>query len=74
LIKGKVQGHPDGFGFLIPDDGSADLVLSAKEMHKALHGDIVMARVGGDGQARSARGQYCRSAGASQYACGRALV
>ena len=47
LIKGKVQGHPDGFGFLIPDDGSADLVLSAKEMHKALHGDTVMARVGG---------------------------
>jgi len=48
LIKGKVQGHPDGFGFLIPDDGSADLVLSSKEMHKALHGDIVMARVGGE--------------------------
>jgi ribonuclease R len=48
LIKGKVQGHPDGFGFLIPEDGSADLVLSAKEMHKALHGDTVMARVGGE--------------------------
>ncbi len=47
LIKGKVQGHPDGFGFLIPDDGSADLVLSAKEMHKVLHGDTVMARVSG---------------------------
>lgn len=44
LIKGKVQGHPDGFGFLIPDDGSADLVLSAKEMHKVLHGDSVVAR------------------------------
>ncbi len=44
LIKGKVQGHPDGFGFLIPDDGSADLVLSAKEMHKALHGDTVVVR------------------------------
>ncbi|MFZ1548704.1 MAG: ribonuclease R [Candidatus Nitrotoga sp.] len=44
LIKGKVQGHPDGFGFLIPDDGSTDLVLSAKEMHKALHGDTVVAR------------------------------
>ena len=28
-------------------DGSDDLVLSAKEMHKALHGDTVMARVGG---------------------------
>ena len=47
LVKGKVQGHPDGFGFLIPEDGSDDLVLSAKEMHKVLHGDIVMARVGG---------------------------
>jgi ribonuclease R len=48
LIKGKVQGHPDGFGFLIPEDGSADLVLSAKEMHNALHGDTVMARVAGE--------------------------
>jgi ribonuclease R len=48
LIKGKVQGHPDGFGFLIPEDGSPDLVLSAKEMHKALHGDTVMVRIGGE--------------------------
>ncbi len=47
LVKGKVQGHPDGFGFLIPEDGSDDMVLSAKEMHKVLHGDIVMVRVGG---------------------------
>jgi ribonuclease R len=47
LVKGKVQGHPDGFGFLIPEDGSDDLVLSAKEMHKVLHGDIAMGRVGG---------------------------
>lgn len=44
LIKGKVQGHADGFGFLIPDDGSPDLFLSAKEMHKVLHGDHVMVR------------------------------
>lgn len=44
LIKGKVQGHADGFGFLIPDDGSPDLYLSAKEMHKALHGDQVLVR------------------------------
>ena len=44
LIKGRVQGHPDGFGFLIADDGSPDLFLSAKEMHKALHSDRVMVR------------------------------
>ncbi|MFC4159209.1 ribonuclease R [Chitinimonas lacunae] len=44
LIKGRVQGHADGFGFVVPDDGSPDLFLSPKEMYKALHGDRVMAR------------------------------
>ncbi|WP_308447326.1 ribonuclease R [Parachitinimonas caeni] len=44
LIKGRVQGHPEGFGFVIPEDGSPDLFLSPKEMHKVLHGDKVMAR------------------------------
>ncbi len=44
LIKGKIQGHADGFGFLIPDDGSSDLFLSPKEMHKVLHGDSVVVR------------------------------
>ncbi|MEW5943625.1 MAG: ribonuclease R [Pseudomonadota bacterium] len=44
LIKGKVQGHPDGFGFLIPDDGSPDLFLGPREMDAVLHGDRVMAR------------------------------
>ncbi|OGS95641.1 MAG: ribonuclease R [Gallionellales bacterium RIFCSPLOWO2_12_FULL_57_18] len=47
LVKGKVQGHPDGFGFLIPEDGSADMFLSEKEMHKVLHGDVVMVRQSG---------------------------
>ena len=44
LIKGRIQGHADGFGFLLPDDGSPDLFLSAKEMNKALHGDRVVVR------------------------------
>ena len=44
LIMGKVQGHADGFGFLIPDDGSPDLFLGPKEMNKVLHGDRVMLR------------------------------
>lgn len=44
LIKGQIQGHADGFGFLCPDDGSGDLYLSPKEMQKALHGDRVLVR------------------------------
>jgi ribonuclease R len=45
LIHGRVDGHPDGFGFLVPDGGGADLFLSAKEMDKVLHGDRAIARV-----------------------------
>ena len=47
LIKGRVQGHPDGFGFLIREDGGADLFLPEKEMAKALHGDHAIARIVG---------------------------
>ncbi len=47
LIRGRVAGHPDGFGFLVPDDASGDLFLSPWEMTKVFHGDRVMARAGG---------------------------
>ncbi len=47
LIRGRVIGHPDGFGFLVPDEGGDDLFLSAREMHSCLHGDRVLARVSG---------------------------
>src|SRR5438132_696548 len=44
LISGTVQGHPDGYGFLVPDDGGADVFLSPAEMRRALHGDRVTVR------------------------------
>ncbi|MCC6195429.1 MAG: ribonuclease R [Burkholderiales bacterium] len=47
LVVGLVQGHPDGFGFLLPEDGSEDFFLGAREMHKALHGDRVVVRMAG---------------------------
>ncbi|HVY08067.1 MAG TPA: ribonuclease R [Burkholderiales bacterium] len=47
LIKGRVQGHPDGFGFLVRDDGGEDLFLHPGEMAKVLHNDRVVAREGG---------------------------
>jgi ribonuclease R len=47
LVKGKVIGHPDGFGFLQPDDGSDDLFLGPKQMHVVLHGDVALVRVTG---------------------------
>lgn len=47
LIKGHVEGHPDGFGFVVPDEGGDDLYMSPKEMHRVLHGDRVLVRVAG---------------------------
>jgi len=47
LVAGRVTGHPDGFGFLIPDAGGDDLFLSPRQMRQVLHGDRVVARVVG---------------------------
>ena len=48
LIPGKIMGHPDGFGFLIPEDSSLqDVFLSPKEMSKVFHNDEVMIQVTG---------------------------
>ena len=44
LIKGRVIGHPDGYGFVVPDEGGKDLYLSGKEMRTVLNGDRVLVR------------------------------
>lgn len=48
LVSGRVIGHPEGYGFLVPDDGvGTDLYLPAHEMRMVLHGDRCAARVTG---------------------------
>ncbi|WAE61359.1 ribonuclease R [Stutzerimonas sp. R40042] len=47
LVCGRVSGHRDGFGFLIPDDGSDDLFLSPAQMRLVFDGDRCLARVAG---------------------------
>lgn len=47
LIRGRVLGHKDGFGFMQREDGGPDLFLAPGEMQKVLHGDRVMARISG---------------------------
>lgn len=47
LIRGRVAGHADGFGFLIRDDGQPDVFLGPKEMREVLHGDRVLVRIAG---------------------------
>ena len=45
LVTGRVIGHRDGFGFVRPDDGNADLFFSPRQMRSLMHGDRVVARV-----------------------------
>ena len=44
LIKGRVIGHPDGFGFVTPISGGDDLFLHNKQMRLVFHGDEVLVR------------------------------
>ena len=44
-LEGTVQGHRDGHGFLMPDDGQPDVYLSSPEMHAVMHGDRLRVRV-----------------------------
>jgi ribonuclease R len=46
LVRGKVHAHPDGYGFLIPQDKRIeDIYLSRREMRHIMHGDEVVVRV-----------------------------
>jgi len=45
LVTGRVIGHPEGHGFLIPDEGGDSLFFSPRQMRKLLHGDRAVARV-----------------------------
>lgn len=45
LVAGRVHAHPDGFGFLIPEDKrTEDLYLNRREMRRVMHGDRVLVR------------------------------
>jgi ribonuclease R len=47
LVTGRVSGHRDGYGFLIPDDGTDDVYLSPRQMREVMHGDRAAIRIRG---------------------------
>ncbi len=44
-FKGVVEGHRDGHGFVLRDDGQGNVYLPPNEMRAVLHKDSVIARV-----------------------------
>jgi len=57
LVAGRVLGHRDGFGFLIPDDGSPDLFLSERQMQQVFTDDRVLVSVSQSGGRRKREGR-----------------
>ncbi len=51
LVTGQYRGHRDGYGFVIPDEGTegasrvSDVYIGDRKYHEAMHGDRVVARV-----------------------------
>ena len=49
LVVGRVQTHPRGFGFVIPDrpvEGiTGDIFIAGSNLNRAMHGDRVVARI-----------------------------
>lgn len=47
LVRGRVQAHRDGYGFVIPQDGGEDLYLNSRQMKMVFDGDEVLCRSAG---------------------------
>lgn len=49
LVTGRVEIHPRGFGFVVPekprDDFSGDVYIAGAHLNQAMHGDRVIARI-----------------------------
>ncbi|MCB1842414.1 MAG: ribonuclease R, partial [Halioglobus sp.] len=48
LVRCRVQGHRDGYGFAMPFAEGDDIYLSARQMHFVLDGDEVLVQVTGE--------------------------
>lgn len=48
LVTGEIVCHPDGYGFVVPEEGEGtDVFIGSRKLNGAMHGDTVVARVEG---------------------------
>ncbi|WP_256758727.1 ribonuclease R [Cohnella sp. WQ 127256] len=61
LLRGRIQSHPKGFAFLIPDDKEhPDLYIHANDLKGTMNGDIVLARVSAKNENGKLEGEIVR--------------
>jgi ribonuclease R len=48
LVKGRVIGHPEGYGFVRPENHTGeDIHLSSSQMRRVFDGDVILVRIAG---------------------------
>ena len=47
VLEGIISAHPDGFGFMLAEDGGGDLFIGMRDMRMLFHGDRVQVRLAG---------------------------
>ncbi|MGD9677666.1 MAG: ribonuclease R [Vulcanibacillus sp.] len=61
LIRGKLQGHPKGFGFVIPEEGEEpDVYVHTNDINGAMNGDIVLVRLNNKSSGTRPEGEIIR--------------
>lgn len=61
LFVGRVQRHPKGYAFLIPDkEGTEDIFIGAGNLSGAMHNDRVAVRLLPDGRGKTREGEVVR--------------
>tara|TARA_B100000700_G_scaffold16477_1_gene16318 strand:+ start:2136 stop:4493 length:2358 start_codon:yes stop_codon:yes gene_type:complete len=60
LIKGRIIGHREGFGFCQPEEGGGDIFIPHHQMYSVLHGDVVLVKVAGHDRKGKREGRVVR--------------
>ncbi len=62
LVTGKLHGHPNGFGFVIPDhqQGEDDVYVNRRHMNEAMHKDHVVVRIESEREPGRPQGRVIR--------------
>ncbi|WP_284443181.1 ribonuclease R [Buchnera aphidicola] len=58
VVKGKVIGHRDGYGFLRTETLKDDLWLSSEQMKSCIHGDVILAYIVNDHRKRRSSARF----------------
>ncbi|MGB9808911.1 MAG: ribonuclease R, partial [Caldanaerobacter sp.] len=61
LVRGRIDGHPKGYGFLIPEDRNMkDIFIPISGMNGAMDGDLVLVRLLQGGEGKSQEGEVIK--------------